>query len=228
MSTSIDIVATRDEIVREIRELPNRSTAALRTVRREYSRRLRDAPPDQIVALALALNQMPDVHRFIGDELIAFNSPALRSLDEITLLRLAHPLERWDQVDCFSLYLAGRAWRLARISDETVADWTRSPNRWWRRVALVSTVALNLRAQGGAGDAPRTLAICQLLVHDRDDMVVKAMSWAIRALSIPHRAEVERFLVEQRSQLAPRVVREVEHKLRTGLKSPHRDQRPLE
>jgi 3-methyladenine DNA glycosylase AlkD len=91
-----------------------------------------------------------------------------------------------------------------------------------RRAALVSTVALNARAQGGQGDTARTLAICRLLIDDRDDMVVKAMSWALRALAVIDRGAVERFVDEHRPELAARVVREVESKLRTGLKGPRR------
>ena len=61
----------------------------------------------------------------------------------------------------------------------------RAPSdRWWRRAALVSTVPLNLRAAGGTGDTSRTLAICEQLAADRDDMVVKALSWALRELSV--------------------------------------------
>ena len=70
------------------------------------------------------------------------------------------------------------------------------------------------------GDVPRTLAVCELLLHDRDDMVVKALSWALREL-IPWDAQaVEAFLAEHESVLAGRVKREVRNKLRTGLKNP--------
>jgi hypothetical protein len=45
------------------------------------------------------------------------------------------------------------------------------------KAALVSTVPLNNTARGGSGDAVRTTVICDLLRNDRDDMVVKALSW---------------------------------------------------
>ena len=59
-----------------------------------------------------------------------------------------------------------------------------------------------------------------MLVHDRDDMVVKAMSWALRALAVRDPKAVERFLAQNREALAPRVLREVRNKLTTGLKNP--------
>jgi len=220
MTTSIDIPATQEAILRAVRARPDRSTPSLRGVRRDFSRRLRSTPAEDLVALAFALLQTSELHRFIADELIVYHPSALGTLTEEDVIRLANPLGSWDQVDCFSLYLAGRAWRSGQVRDETVAGWARSPDRWWRRTALVSTVALNLRAQGGTGDAPRTLAICELLIDDRDDMVVKAMSWALRALSVPHPDAAKAFVEANRGRLASRVVREVERKLQTGLKNP--------
>jgi 3-methyladenine DNA glycosylase AlkD len=84
---------------------------------------------------------------------------------------------------------------------------------------LVSTVPLNLAAAGGTGDAPRTLDICGRLVDDRDDMVVKALSWALREL-VPRDPEAVRgFLADHDGRLAARVRREVATKLDTGRKS---------
>ncbi len=95
----------------------------------------------------------------------------------------------------------------------------RSHDRWWRRVALVSTVALNMRTYGGTGDAKRTLAVCQMLVADHDDMVVKALSWALRELVVHDAEVVARFVDTHANELAARVKREVRNKLETGLKS---------
>lgn len=110
--------------------------------------------------------------------------------------------------------------------------WTESKDRWWRRAAVVSTVPLDNRARGAtdpAGEAARTLAVCRALANDRDDMVVKAISWALRELgnSGPEGREdqraakpVQAFLAEQGGALAPRVRREVVAKLETGLEHP--------
>ena len=86
---------------------------------------------------------------------------------------------------------------------------------------MVSTVALNNKARGGDGDTGRTLMICKMLVADRDDMVVKALSWALRELSKRDPKSVRTFLREH-DVLAPRVVREVNSKLKTGLKNPRK------
>jgi 3-methyladenine DNA glycosylase AlkD len=66
------------------------------------------------------------------------------------------------------------------------------------------------------------LAVCRLLVGDRDDMVVKALSWALRDLIAQDPDAVRLFLEEHEDVLAARVKREVRHKLLTGLKNPRR------
>src|SRR5207253_10564833 len=95
-------------------------------------------------------------------------------------------------------------------------------DRWWRRAALVCTVALDNKVRGGSGDTTRTLEVCRILVKDRDDMVVKAMSWSLRELSRRDPEVVRAFLDEYQSKLAARVVREVRTKLTTGLKNPRK------
>ena len=83
-------------------------------------------------------------------------------------------------------------------------------------------MALNSRARGGRGDSRRTLAICSAVADDPDDMVVKALSWALRELVRWDPAACARFLDRHRTRLARRVVREVNNKLLTGLKSGRR------
>lgn len=201
--------------------VPEPNTANLRAARRAFGRRVREAEPAQMLALAEALIATGSRrNRWFAYELIHDHKPTLHSLDAAQLERLGQGMASWDQVDTFAPYLAGVAWCRGQIGDGVIHRWAVSPDRWWRRAALVSTVALNVRARGGRGDVPRTLAVCELLVDDRDDMVVKALSWALRA-AIEHDAEaVEAFLAAHESRLAARVKREVRNKLETGLKNP--------
>jgi 3-methyladenine DNA glycosylase AlkD len=76
--------------------------------------------------------------------------------------------------------------------------------------------------QGGTGDARRTLDICRRLAADGDDMVVKALSWALRELVVWDPEAVRRFLDDHHEVLAARVRREVRSKLETGRKHPAR------
>jgi len=160
--------------------------------------------------------------RWFAYELAHHHAGAMRRLSPAALERLAEGLADWGSVDPFALYLLGPAYRTGRISDAQLARWAQSRDRWRRRAALVASVALNNKARGGTGDAVRTFAVCDRLLDDRDDMVVKALSWALRELAPKAPAEVERYLKEHEPRLAARVLREVRSKLATGLKSPRR------
>src|SRR5262245_35145765 len=155
------------------------SVEAMRAVRREWSARLRDAPAAEVLAVA---DSLVEEQRWVAYELIYHHPAARTALDLATVERLGRGLDSWGATDAFGRYISGPAWRRGLIPDDAVRAWAGSPDRWWRRAALVSTVPLNLRAAGGTGDTARTLMICELLVSDRDDMVVKALSWALRAL----------------------------------------------
>ncbi len=211
------------EIAAEIRALPVQSTPVERAVRRKYSQKLKGANPEFILDLARELLENYG-YRGVPYELLANHSAAFQRIGAAELEELGQGIDSWWAVDVFARILAGPAWLQGQVSAELIHKWAHSPDRWWRRAALVSTVALNTRSHGGQGDTPRTLAVCRLLVADHDDMVLKAMSWALRML-VPHDPDaVREFIGEYEDVLAARVKREVRNKLTTGLKNPRRKQ----
>jgi 3-methyladenine DNA glycosylase AlkD len=216
---NVEIAA--DEIARRVAMLDSHTTESIRALRREFSKRLAKSPHRFVVNLALViLGEQSIEHRFLAYELVCHHRPALASLTERDISLFGRGIDSWAAVDMFGCYLAGPAWREHQVPDKLIHSWARSKNRWFRRAALVSTVALNNKARGGTGDTPRTLEVCRALISDRDDMVVKALSWALRELSKRDPDAVDRFLNQHQSELAARVVREVRNKLATGLKNP--------
>jgi len=214
------------EVVARISALADQKTDAIRGVRREFSRRLAKASPELVIRLALKLTRRRSVIlRIVAYELVQHHKPAIASLNARSLEELGQGLDSWVAVDTFACYLSGPAWRERQVSDASIRRWARSRDRWWRRAALVSTVPLNLKARGGTGDQSRTVDVCAMLVKDRDDMVVKALSWALRELAKRDPESVRRFLAEHEHELAPRVLREVNNKLVSGLKNPRRPRR---
>lgn len=196
-------------------------TSELRALRRRWSRRLRSAGPTDILGLARrVLRGGDDTLRWVAYELITSHPAALSSLRARDLEWLGRGIASWGEVDAFACYLAGPAWREGQVPTTLIECWARSQDRWRRRAALASTVALNVPARGGRGDARKTLRICRILVDDRDDMVVKALSWALRALARHDPASVRQFLDRYSDRVAARVRREVTNKLVTGLKNP--------
>jgi 3-methyladenine DNA glycosylase AlkD len=173
--------------------------------------------------LAVALKTLASGQRYLAYELLRAAPRVLVTARVSDVRRFSVGMTTWSDVDCFGCFVAGVAWRTDRISDKEIARLASSRDRWWRRAALVATVPLNATSRGAtsaAGDARRTLAVCERLLEDRDDMVVKAMSWALRELAKRNPRAVRTFLSEQGARLTARVRREVTNKLTTGRKSP--------
>jgi 3-methyladenine DNA glycosylase AlkD len=217
----IDIPSVAAEIDAEVQAAPERRAPFWHALRRKWSRQLSGAPAAQVVALARTLLEGYG-HRWLAYDLINHHPAALTSIDAAELESFGQGMDGWGAVDSFGRSLSGPVWRQRQVPDELIHEWAHSEDRWWRRAALVSTVPLNVKARGGTGDVPRTLAVCRLLVDDRDDMVVKALSWALRELVAHDPDAVWAFLAEYDDRLAARVKREVRNKLTTGLKNPRR------
>jgi len=203
----------------ELKVLSVQSTPAMRAIRRKYSRALKGASGDCVLRLARTLCNV-ESYRWFAYELIRNHRAAFGRLDEAALEDLGRGLNRWWTVDAFARILSGPAWLEGLVSDKLILNWAHSKDHSWRRAALVSTVALNVRSQGGNGDVPRTLLICRVLAGDQDEMVAKALSWALRQLVVHDAGAVQEYLADYGGVLAARVKREVTNKLKTGLKSP--------
>jgi 3-methyladenine DNA glycosylase AlkD len=216
---TLEPAAIAGEIDRRIRALPDQSTEPVRAVRREYSRRLRGLSATEMLAVAMALVGR---QRWVAYELLYAHPSRLAGIALDDVERLGEGINGWDSVDAFARYVSGPAWQRGLIPDEAIHRWAVSPDRYWRRAALVSTVPLNLRAAGGTGDTARTLAVCALLVADHDDTIVKALSWSLRELALWDPDAVRAFIAANQDVLAARVKREVRNKLETGLKNPAR------
>ena len=192
-------------------------TETERAICQKYAKVIKQAPASYVLDFARHLC-FTHGHRWQTYELIAGHKAAFHSLDAGLLEEFGRGINSWWSTDSFARTLSGPAWRDGLVGDELFEKWANSPDLWWRRAALVSTVAFNVRSQGGKGDTERTLVICHKLVSDHEDMVVKGLSWALRELVFFDRQSVETFLQEYDAVLAGRVKREVGSKLRTGLK----------
>jgi 3-methyladenine DNA glycosylase AlkD len=162
------------------------------------------------------------IPRFAAYEIVLNHKSTFEGLTRFEIEKLGAGIHNWGDIDSFACLVAGPAWRAGLIDDGVVRAWARSEDWCWRRTALVSTVPLNSRARGGQGDTKRTIELCEILANDRHDMVEKALSWALRELAKRDADSVMTFLSEEASNLGARVKREVNNKLKTGLKNPPR------
>jgi 3-methyladenine DNA glycosylase AlkD len=191
----------------------------IRPIAKELNNRLKKSPPEEVLEFAKQLNATRILEaQQIAFEILDKNKAARSKLTLDDLLELGEGIDNWVSVDHFSGYIAGPCWREGQIPDEVVEEWAASMDRWWRRAAVVCTVALNQKARGGSGDVDRTLKICELVAADKDDMVAKALSWALRELAKREPGPVVDFVNQNEGILPKRVIREVRRKVETGRK----------
>ena len=189
----------------------------MRAIARDLARELRGAEAEPVLQLCEQLIERGPWPRAAAFELAARHPAAAAALDWRRLEQLSETLDGWASVDHFARLLSGPAWQRGQISDAQIMRWARSPDLWRRRAAIVSTIALNERRLG-RGDAARTLAVCELFVDAREDLIIKALSWALRELGIRDQPPVQQWLERHEPRLHPRVLREVRTKLATGSK----------
>lgn len=196
---------------------------AMRDVVRRFATELKAELPRVVIGVACALvDGRTSEGRQVGYELVARRKDAMALLTPTLIRRLGRGNDNWASVDGFAAHLAGPAWRLGCVPDAEVVRWAVSDDRWWRRTALASAVALNLAARGGRGDTRRTLMIASRFVGDTDPMLAKALSWALRTLVGHDPAAVGTFLEAHGDRLPAIVRREVRTKLQTGRKATSR------
>jgi 3-methyladenine DNA glycosylase AlkD len=205
------------EVEKAILSARSLSTPVLRAIRKKISRKIISWDRQIIIEAALTLISRNRVHRFIPYELVQNHPAAIDGITWSEVEQLGEGMGSWSEVDSFGCFISGPAWATERISDSKMKGWAKSSDRWRRRAALVSTLALN-GCSPARDSTTRTLEICAALINDRDEMVVKAMSWALRRLGTRDPEAARGFINQQRERIASLVVREVARKLETGRK----------
>lgn len=193
----------------------------VRKIAKGAARALGSEPGHHVVDVALALvAQRNHDSRQVAYELLGVLTAVRDALTVEQLETLARDNDNWAAVDCFCSALSGPQFARGLLDGATLLRWAKSKDPWTRRAALATVATAFQRAalRETAPTAP-SFAVCERLVDDRHDHVVKALSWALRNLSSRDRAGVERFVAQHDARLAARVKREVGVKLRTGVKN---------
>jgi len=111
-----------------------------------------------------------------------------REIYEFTLAQRA-ALNNWDLVDVIAPVIIG-GWLLERPAErKLLRKFAKSADLWERRIAIVSTHAF-IRA----GDFADTLAIGEMLMGDRHDLIHKATGWMLREVGKRDEAALQGFL----------------------------------
>ena len=170
----------------------------------------------------LVHSQILEAHQ-VGLELAGCSKTFITEIRDDDILALHVFIDNWVLADTYAVQVLGFAWRLGVIKDYQIHKLAYKPDVWERRAALASTVALNKKSVKPSFPADKTLQVCSILVDDHHDMIVKAMSWALRTLTNHHPVSVQQFLTEHQERLHTRIKRETLNKIETGLKNGSKD-----
>ena len=88
----------------------------------------------------------------VAYEMIGRDRKLLNALTYDDLMALWRNLDNWASVDHYTVGIFGVLWGRGVVKDPHIDKLLDSDSFWDRRVAVVSTVALNLRSRGGTVD----------------------------------------------------------------------------
>lgn len=117
-------------------------------------------------------------HRMAGLIILTLQYPraSTRAKNDIFDLYMRELMGRninnWDLVDVTCRQIVGEHLRDDRAQLYTLA---KSNNLWERRVSIISTFAYIAR-----GDASTSIELAELLLHDHEDLMHKAVGWTLR------------------------------------------------
>ncbi len=136
-----------------------------------------------IMAKQFALKKTPDSRR--------------KELFEL-YLRRHDRTNNWDLVDLAAWHVVG-AW-LADKPRDVLYGLARSENMWERRTAILATMAFVRR-----GELDDTLSIAEILLHDPQDLIHKAVGGVLRTAAGKDRPRLEAFL-DRHAAVMPRTM----------------------
>ena len=174
---------------------------------------------DDLVALVDSLwNGESREERMLFTYLLEHYKRLIPDLTRAHFERWRRGLGNWEMTDglgwVLAFWLLGDPGTRLDYLGELIAD----EDVWSRRLALVATTPIN-RGHTGFTIPDLTLELVDRVKEERRPMITKAVSWALREMTKSHPDRVAAYLEENREVLAAHVVREVNNKLRTGLKS---------
>jgi len=191
----------------------------LRDITRAWGRAHQQVALNDLVALVDSLwNGESREERMLFTYLLEHYKHLVPDLTREHFERWRRGLDNWEATDglgwVLALWLLGDPDTRLDYLGELIAD----EDLWSRRLALVATTPIN-RGHTGFTIPDLTLELVDRVKEERHPMITKAVSWALREMTKSHPDRVGAYLEENRGVLAAHVVREVNNKLRTGLKS---------
>ncbi len=193
-----------------------------RRLARAWQRANREVEPDLKLSLVESLwNGESRDERALGLEILYLHPEIVRDLGQDRFDRWRLDIDNWGVCDFLATRILG-PWAEADPKDRLayLEDLVGDPGLFSRRLGLVSSVHLN---RDGSTYGGWTLSQVDRLIDERDPMITKAVSWALRQMIKHQAAEVEAYVESRCDRMAALPRREVRNKLKTGRKSGRTD-----
>ncbi len=154
--------------------------------------------------------------RFVG--VLILVTQYEKAQDKETRLQIAQfylqNMERvnnWDLVDSSAHKIVGQAMLNKLVPEKLLDELAVSKNMWARRVAIIATMAM---IKVGQYDA--TLRIAKKLLSDKEDLMHKAVGWALREVWKKDPKRCEEFLLAHYSRLPRTTLRYAIERMEEG------------
>lgn len=120
---------------------------------------------------------------------------------EIFLFYLAHTnrVNNWDIVDSSAYKILGEYIYSHREEKNVLFTLAQSTNLWERRIAIISTFQFIKYC-----DETLTFEIAEILVHDNQDLIQKAVGWMLREVGKRCSRDTEEFFLKKHYKTMPR------------------------
>jgi len=187
------------------------SVPEIRAVARQFKRENKDISKEALWDLCQALWQ-GEFHeeRALAMVLLEEYRTLLDYSDLPSLERMLRESINWDQVDHISVHLVDSVLRKDQRALQYLKRWSRDPNFWMRRAALLSQLLL---FREGKGDRALFYSFAGEMMEEKEFFIRKAIGWVLRDVSRVDPDEVFRFVAENRTRMSSVTLREATRRL---------------
>lgn len=137
---------------------------------------------ERLTALIMLVGQYKKADPFVQKQIYNFYLAHTKSINN------------WDLVDLSAHAILGEY--LVSGDRKILYVLARSKNVWSRRIAIIATAAFIRR-----GDFADTLAIAEILLNDKHDLIHKAVGWMLREVGKRNQQVLEEFLIKHISAI---------------------------
>lgn len=190
----------------------------IRKIAKEWLKKNKEVSDKDFLDLLQALWKQPIFElRSLAQELLMAHKKFLKQFNWKIGEAWLNDVNNWAHCDVLSTQILGFLVLWDKSHLRSLKSYLRKSGKWYRRAAIVSLIQIIRKREIRPEEV---LKMIDQIKKDQDPMIQKAISWVLREMIRPgFKKEVGVYLNQNRNILATYVVREVNNKLRTGLKS---------